>query len=54
MFWTIVACVLIVWLIVAFSPTVLFVIFWSAVYAFEKVGAFLGKLFPAYTPPAGT
>lgn len=49
--WTIVAAVLIVWLIILFSPMVLFVIFWSAVYAFEKVGVFLGKLFPAYTPP---
>jgi hypothetical protein len=61
--WTIVAIILVVWLIVVLFPSILAVLAWLAVSvldspaflkiesAREKIGAFLGKVFPAYMPP---
>ena len=50
--WTLVAILLIIWLIIALLPSVLAVLVWIAISG-HKIGAFLGKIFPAYTPPTG-
>jgi hypothetical protein len=62
--WFLVAAILIVWLIVnVLFPCVLAVLAWIAISALdspaflkiesarEKIGALLGKVFPAYMPP---
>jgi hypothetical protein len=61
--WTLVAALLIVWLIVVLFPCILAVLvllvgsvldspaFLKIESAREKISAFLGKVFPAYMPP---
>jgi hypothetical protein len=61
--WVLVAAILIVWLIIVLFPSILAILvllvvsvldspaFLKIESAREKIGAFLGKIFPAYMPP---
>jgi hypothetical protein len=64
MFWTILATLLVLWLIIIFAPSLIALLAWIALSVLDspalhklaaaghKISAFLGKLFPAYTPRA--